>query len=65
MICGYPTVIWSLALGALVGGLGALLLLVLRRSPLGTTIPYGPYLVIGVVYVLLSGNTTQPLYALL
>lgn len=62
VICGYPTVVLSLALGALAGGLGAILLLAFRRSPLGSTIPYGPYLVIGVVYVLLSGNTTHPLY---
>jgi leader peptidase (prepilin peptidase)/N-methyltransferase len=64
VICGYPAVVWSLALGALAGGLGALLLLLIRRSPLGSTIPYGPYLVIGVIYVLLSGNTMHPLYAL-
>jgi leader peptidase (prepilin peptidase)/N-methyltransferase len=64
-ICGYPMVVWSLALGAFAGGLGALLLLAIRRSPLGTTIPYGPYLVIGVVYVLLMGNTIHPLYAVI
>jgi leader peptidase (prepilin peptidase)/N-methyltransferase len=65
VICGYPMVVLSLALGALAGGLGALFLLALRRSPLGTTIPYGPYLVIGVIYVLLSGNTTHPVYAVI
>jgi len=63
-ICGYPMVVLALALGALAGGLGAALMLVLRRSPLGTTIPYGPYLVAGALYVLVSGNTTHPLYAL-
>lgn len=63
-ICGYPMVVLALALGALAGGLGAALMLILRRSPLGTTIPYGPYLVAGALYVLVSGNTTHPLYAL-
>lgn len=61
-ICGYPLVVLALALGALAGGLGAIVLLVLRRSPLGTTIPYGPYLVAGIIYLLVSGNTTHPLY---
>ena len=64
-ICGYPMVVFSLALGALAGGIGALLVLLVRRSAFGTTIPYGPYLVIGVLYVLLSGNTTHPLYTVL
>lgn len=63
VICGYPTVVLSLALGALAGGVGAFLLLLIRRSALGTAIPYGPYLVIGVVYVILTGNTMHPLYS--
>jgi len=62
VICGYPMVVLSLAVGALCGGIGATLLLLFRRSPLGATIPYGPYLVMGVLFVLLKGNTTHPLY---
>ena len=61
-ICGYPMVVLALAIGALCGGIGALLLLLARRAPMGTTIPYGPFLVMGVLYVLLQGNTTHPLY---
>ena len=61
-ITGYPLMVLSLALGALAGGVGAILLLVLRRSPMGSTIPYGPYLVIGVLYVLLTGNSQHPFY---
>ncbi|HXT35428.1 MAG TPA: A24 family peptidase, partial [Chloroflexota bacterium] len=64
-ICGYPLVVLSLALGAFLGGFGALVVMVVRRSPIGTAIPYGPYLIGGVVYVLLSGNTVHPIYSIL
>jgi leader peptidase (prepilin peptidase)/N-methyltransferase len=60
-ICGYPLVVLALALGAFLGGIGAFVMIALKRSALGTTIPYGPYLVAGVIYVLLSGNTLHPL----
>jgi len=64
-ICGYPLVVLALALGAFLGGFGALVVMVVRRSPIGTAIPYGPYLIGGVVYVLLSGNTLHPIYSIL
>lgn len=62
VICGYPLVLLSLSLGALCGGIGAVLALLVRRSAFGSAIPYGPFLVMGAVYVLIAGNTTQPLY---
>ncbi len=64
-ICGYPLVILALALGAFLGGLGAILVVLVRRSPIGTVIPYGPFLIGGVFYVLLSGNTLHPMYTVL
>ena len=64
-ICGYPLVILALALGAFLGGLGAILVVLVRRAPIGTVIPYGPFLIGGVVYVLLSGNTLHPMYTVL
>ena len=64
-ICGYPLVVLALAVGAFLGGFGAILVMVIRRSPIGTAIPYGPYLIGGVVYVLLSGNTLHPIYSVL
>jgi leader peptidase (prepilin peptidase)/N-methyltransferase len=65
VITGYPMVVVSLALGALFGGLGAILLVLLRRTPFGSTIPYGPFLVAGVIYILLIGNTMHPLYGVM
>jgi leader peptidase (prepilin peptidase)/N-methyltransferase len=64
-ICGYPLVILALALGAFLGGMGAILVVLVRRSPIGTVIPYGPFLIGGVVYILLSGNTLHPMYTVL
>jgi leader peptidase (prepilin peptidase)/N-methyltransferase len=64
-ICGYPLTIVALALGAVLGGIGAILMIAMKRSNLGTAIPYGPYLVAGVIYVLLNGNTLQPLHGIL
>ena len=53
--CGYPLLILALAVGALLGGAGAMIAVVLNRSALGTAIPYGPYLVGGVLFVVLNG----------
>jgi len=59
-ICGYPLVILALAMGALLGGVGAVLSIILKRSAFGTTMPYGPYLVAGVLYIMLSGDLIHP-----
>jgi prepilin signal peptidase PulO-like enzyme (type II secretory pathway) len=37
----------------------------LRRTPFGSTIPYGPYLVAGAIYILVMGNTMHPLYGVM
>jgi len=59
-ITGYPLVISTLALGALLGGCGALGVLLRRRGGRRSTLPYGPYLIIGVLYVLARGTTMHP-----
>jgi len=59
-ITGYPLVVSTLALGALLGGLGALSVLLRRRGGRRSTLPYGPYLIIGVLYVLARGTTMHP-----
>ncbi len=59
-ITGYPLVVPTLALGALLGGLGALGVLLRGRGGRRSTLPYGPYLVIGVLYVLARGTTMHP-----
>ncbi len=64
-ICGFPLVVLSLAMGAFLGGLGAILVMIARRSAGGAPIPYGPFLIGGVLYVLLSGNTLHPIYSVL
>lgn len=63
-MCGYPLLILALAVGALFGGFGAAAVLVLRRSAFGTAIPYGPYLVGGVLYVMLSGYLVHSPFAI-
>lgn len=66
-ITGYPGVVFTLALGVFLGGIGAILVLAAgamargRRGGLRATIPYGPYLVLGVLYVLARGNMATPL----
>jgi len=59
-ITGYPLVVSTLALGTLLGGLGALGVLLRRRGGRRRTLPYGPYLIIGVLYVLARGTTMHP-----
>ncbi len=66
-ITGYPLVAFTLSVGVFLGGFGAMAVLlgavVARRAGIGlrSTIPYGPYLVLGVLYVLAHGNTLNPL----
>jgi len=59
-ITGYPLVVSTLALGTLLGGLGALGVLLRGRGGRRSTLPYGPYLIIGVLYVLARGTTMHP-----
>ena len=59
-ITGYPLVVSTLALGTLLGGLGALGVLLRGRGSRRSTLPYGPYLVIGVLYMLARGTTMHP-----
>ncbi len=61
LLSGYPLGIISLSAGVCLGGLGALALIVLRRGDMRATMPYGPYLVAGALYVLLLGNTLTPI----
>jgi prepilin signal peptidase PulO-like enzyme (type II secretory pathway) len=57
-VTGYPLVAFTLCMGVLFGALGAAVILlgsvVLRRADVGlhTTIPYAPFLMVGVFYVL-------------
>jgi len=59
-ITGYPLVLPTLALGALLGGFGALGVLLRERGGRRSPLPYGPYLVIGMLYVLARGTTMHP-----
>ena len=60
-ITGYPLVIFALSAGIFLGGIGAVAMLVARRGGLRSTMPYGPYLVLAVLFVLAHGNTINPL----
>ena len=57
---GYPLVATTLALGILLGGVGAASVLLLRRSGLRETMPYGPALIAATLIVLVHGNTAHP-----
>ncbi len=59
-ITGYPLVLSTLVLSALLGGLGALGVLLRGRGGRRSTLPYGPYLIIGVLYMLARGTTIHP-----
>ncbi len=55
-VTGYPRVIGALVLGIVLGGLGAGMLLLLRRGGLRQAMPYGPFLIAATLYVLVHGN---------
>ncbi len=59
-ITGYPLVVGTLALGVVLGGLGALAVLLSGRGTARRTMPYGPYVIAGLLAVLVHGNTTHP-----
>lgn len=52
LMTGFPDVLAALAIGALLGGVVALALLVTRRATRKTKIPYAPYLAAGAVIAL-------------
>ena len=60
-ITGYPLVAFALPVGVFLGGIGAIAVMVAGRRGLRSTMPYGPYLVLAVLYVLVRGNTFAPL----
>ncbi|MBN1873102.1 MAG: prepilin peptidase [Anaerolineae bacterium] len=54
-VVGFPMVITALVLAFLFGGVGALLVLIATRANMRTAIPYGPFLILGCIAVLLWG----------
>jgi leader peptidase (prepilin peptidase)/N-methyltransferase len=52
---GYPLIVEALLLTFLLGGVGAILVLLFRRGSLRTAIPYGPYLVLGCAVTMIYG----------
>jgi len=59
LVLGFPDVLTALLVAILLGGLGGLLFwfvraVILRRYSLFTAIPYGPFLVLGAMLVMLS-----------
>jgi prepilin signal peptidase PulO-like enzyme (type II secretory pathway) len=46
-VVGYPIIFESLILTVVMGGIGAILVLIARRGSLKTAMPYGPYIAIG------------------
>jgi leader peptidase (prepilin peptidase)/N-methyltransferase len=57
VVTGFPLIIVALLMTFLLGGVGALGVLIARRGSLRTAIPYGPFLVLGCTAVLLYGRT--------
>ena len=56
-ITGYPLVVATLALGVILGGVGALVVLLVSRGGLRSATPYGPYVISGLLVMLIHGNT--------
>jgi prepilin signal peptidase PulO-like enzyme (type II secretory pathway) len=56
LVVGYPSVLAALFTGILVGGIGAAVLLLMRRVKKGGYLPYGPFMVVGVLSSLLRGE---------
>ena len=54
-VVGFPMVIEALLLAFVLGGAGALLVLVTRRGSLKTAIPYGPFIILGCAVTLIWG----------
>lgn len=57
VIVGFPSIISAIIVGVLTGGLGAVLLILFRRTQLDGTMAYAPYLVAGAVLSLFNGTT--------
>ncbi|MBM4444461.1 MAG: prepilin peptidase [Chloroflexi bacterium] len=64
LICGFPLVLLALILGAVLGGLAALGLLLVRRRrwASGQTIPFGPSLAVATMATILWGSAVGDWY---
>ncbi len=56
LVSGFPNVISALVIGIFIGGIVAIALLIVRLKGLKSYVPYGPYLVVGGLSVLLFGQ---------
>ena len=57
LLLGFPNTIFALYIAFLTGGIFSLILVLLRRKKLrGSTIPFGPFLVIGTYSAFLWGE---------
>ena len=54
LVIGFPGVLVALFIGIMVGGVGALALLLSRRAQRGSYLPYAPFLVTGALVALLG-----------
>ena len=54
LVIGFPGVLLALFMGIMVGGVGALALLLSRRAQRGSYLPYAPFLVTGALVALLG-----------
>ncbi len=60
-VVGFPLVLEALVLAFGLGGVGALLVLLLRRGQLRTAIPYGPFIILGCAVTLIWGGRDSDL----
>ncbi len=54
-VVGFPLIFEALLLAFILGGLGALVVLLVRRGTLRTTMPYGPFIILGCAATLIWG----------
>jgi|SRR3989344_4040847 len=63
LLLGLPEIIFSLYLAFLTGGIVSLILILLGRKRLrGSTVPFGPFLVLGALIVLFGGDKLLTLF---
>lgn len=59
-ITGYPLVVATLALGVILGGVGALVVLLVHGGTRRSVVAYGPYVISGLLVMVIHGNTLHP-----
>ncbi|MDF1513258.1 MAG: A24 family peptidase [Anaerolineae bacterium] len=61
-LVGFPIIVQSLLLTIILGGVGAILVLVAKKGSMKTAMPYGPYIALGATVCMLWGSAILKWY---